>query len=109
LEIHKHTAGGVVVFRCHGRILVGSDCNAFLTAVRPQIDVTPDVVLNLGGVNYIDSAGIGAIVRLYTAAQVAGGRLRISNLTPRVFDLLHISMVLTVIEAYATEEEAVAA
>ena len=63
-------------------------------------------MLNLGGISYIDSGGLGTLVALYTTAQNAGGSVKLANLTQRVGDLLQVTKLLTVFEVYDSEEKA---
>ena len=65
------------------------------------------LVLNLEGVPYIDSAGLGEMVRTYTTVSRQGGNLKLLNLTKRIEDLLSITKLLTVFETYDSEAEAV--
>ena len=64
-------------------------------------------MLNLGGVNYIDSGGLGTLVSLFTTAHTAGGSIKLANLTQRVGDLLQVTKLVTVFEVFSNEEEAV--
>jgi anti-sigma B factor antagonist len=66
------------------------------------------LLLNLGDVPYIDSAGLGEIVRTYTTVSRQGGKLKLLNLTKRIEDLLSITKLLTVFETFDSEQEAVA-
>jgi anti-sigma B factor antagonist len=66
------------------------------------------IVLNLSGISYIDSGGLGTLVALYTTAQNAGGSLKLANLTQRVDDLLQVTKLLTVFEVYDSEDKALA-
>jgi anti-sigma B factor antagonist len=66
------------------------------------------LLLNLEGVPYIDSAGLGEIVRTYTTVSRQGGSLKLVNLTKRITDLLSITKLLTVFETFDAEKEAVA-
>jgi hypothetical protein len=66
------------------------------------------VVLNLGGVSYIDSGGLGTLVGLYTSAKAAGGNVKLANLTQRVRDQLVLTKLVTVFEFFDSEEQAVA-
>ena len=52
---------------------------------------------------YIDSAGLGEIVRTYTTVSRQGGKLKLLNLTKRIQDLLAITKLLTVFETYESE------
>jgi anti-sigma B factor antagonist len=64
------------------------------------------VALNLEGVPYIDSAGLGEVVRTYTTVSRQGGQLKLVNLTKRITDLLMITKLLTVFETFDAEQEA---
>jgi anti-sigma B factor antagonist len=66
-----------------------------------------NIVLNLGGVNYIDSGGLGTLVALYTTARNAGGAIRLASLTQRVGDLLQVTKLVTVFEVHENVEQAV--
>jgi anti-sigma B factor antagonist len=64
-------------------------------------------VLNLAQVPYIDSAGLGEVVRTFTTVSRQGGSLKLLNLTKRITDLLAITKLLTVFDTYDSEQEAV--
>jgi anti-sigma B factor antagonist len=65
------------------------------------------LVLNLEGVPYIDSAGLGEIVRTYTSISRQGGKLKLLNISKRIYDLLVITKLVTIFDSYENEEEAV--
>jgi anti-sigma B factor antagonist len=65
------------------------------------------ILLNLADVPYVDSAGLGEIVRTYTTVSRKGGKLKLLNLTKKIQDLLSITKLLTVFETYESEDEAV--
>ena len=65
------------------------------------------IILNLADVPYIDSAGLGEIVRTYTTVSRQGGKLKLLNLTKRIQDLLAITKLLTVFDTYDSEAEAI--
>jgi anti-sigma B factor antagonist len=69
---------------------------------------TTNVILNLSEVPMVDSMGIGEIVRGFTTVQEAGGVLKLVGLTERVYGALQITRLLSLIENYKTEEDAVA-
>jgi anti-sigma B factor antagonist len=66
------------------------------------------VILDLGNVSYVDSAGLGQLVQVYATTSHLGGSLKLLNLTKRLKDLLVLTKLLTVFEAYDTEAEAIA-
>jgi anti-sigma B factor antagonist len=65
------------------------------------------IVLNLAEVPYIDSAGLGEVVRTFTTVSRQGGSLKLLNLTKRITDLLAITKLLTVFDTYDSEQDAV--
>jgi anti-sigma B factor antagonist len=65
-----------------------------------------NILLNLAGVSYVDSAGIGRIVASYTTTSRAGARLALVNLTTQIHDLLAIAKLLTVFDVYENEDQA---
>jgi anti-sigma B factor antagonist len=65
------------------------------------------LVLNLEGVPYIDSAGLGEIVRTYTSVSRQGGKLKLLNVSKRIYDLLVITKLVTIFDSYEDEQEAV--
>jgi anti-sigma B factor antagonist len=98
---------GVLIVDCHGRIVFGEESAVLRDTVRKLITENNKIVLNLGGVNYIDSGGLGTLVSLFTTAHTAGGSIKLANLTQRVGDLLQVTKLVTVFEVYSNEEEAV--
>jgi anti-sigma B factor antagonist len=98
---------GVLIVDCHGRIVFGEESAVLRDTVRKLITENNRIVLNLGGVNYIDSGGLGTLVSLFTTAHTAGGSIKLANLTQRVGDLLQVTKLVTVFEVFSNEEEAV--
>jgi anti-sigma B factor antagonist len=64
------------------------------------------LISNLEGVPYVDSAGLGEIVRTYTTVSRQGGNLKLLNVTKRIEELLSITKLLTVFDTYESEQEA---
>ena len=67
-----------------------------------------NLLIDLSGVTYVDSAGLGELVQTYVTAKNRGGRLRLLNPTKRLKDLLVVTKLLTVFESYDNEAAAVA-
>lgn len=107
LRISTRTVDGVLIVDCHGRVVFGEESAVLRDTVRKLITENNRIVLNLGGVNYIDSGGLGTLVSLFTTAHTAGGSIKLANLTQRVGDLLQVTKLVTVFEVYNNEEEAV--
>jgi anti-sigma B factor antagonist len=92
---------------CEGRLVFGEESASLRDSVKDLISQNNHIVLNLSGVNYIDSGGLGTLVALYTTARNAGGAIKLAALTQRVGDLLQVTKLLTVFEVFDTVEEAV--
>jgi anti-sigma B factor antagonist len=109
LKITSKTVDGILVLQCSGRIVFGEESALLRDTVKKAIPDHKRIVLNLGEVNYIDSGGLGTLVALHTTASMAGGTIKLANLTKRVGDLLQVTKLLTVFEVHTSEYEALEA
>jgi anti-sigma B factor antagonist len=108
MNIVERKVEDVLILDLHGKMLIGDGDDALREALTKVVDGgQTKVVLNLGDVPYVDSAGLGEIVRSYTTVTRKGGKLKLLNLTKKLEDLLSITKLLTVFETYDTEDEAV--
>ena len=109
MQIEERTVGDVVVLDVKGKITLGEGDELLKDKVNSLVNQGhKKIILNLADVPYIDSAGLGEIVRTYTTVSRQGGSLKLLNLTKRITDLLSITKLLTVFETYDTEKEAIA-
>ena len=107
LEIRERTIGDVTILEMTGKITIGEGSVALRMAIRRLLEEGKKrILLNLAGVNYIDSSGIGELVSSYTAINKEGGQLKLLNLTQKLQDLLTITKLLTVFDVYESESEA---
>jgi len=108
MKIVERQVGDVVILDLHGKILIGEGDDDLREAVTRLADGGKTrILLNLADVPYVDSAGLGEIVRTYTTVSRKGGKLKLLNLTRKIQDLLSITKLLTVFETYDSESEAV--
>ncbi len=108
MQIDERAVGDVVVLDVKGRITLGEGDELLKDKVNSLLNQgKKKIILNLAGVPYIDSAGLGEIVRTYTTVSRQGGSLKLLNLTKRITDLLAITKLLTVFETFDSEDEAV--
>jgi anti-sigma B factor antagonist len=99
---------GVVVLDLAGTLTVGDAATALRTGLRDIVSAGPrNVVLNLAGVDYIDSTGLGALVVCFTSLRKSGGRLVLLNLNRRHLELLLLTKLSTVFEIFDDEQDAV--
>ena len=108
MQIEQRAVGDVVVLDLKGRITLGEGDELLKDKVNSLLNQGQrKIVLNLADVPYIDSAGLGEIVRTYTTVSRQGGTLKLLNLTKRITDLLSITKLLTVFDTYESENDAV--
>ena len=107
MQIDQRSVGDVIVLDLKGKITLGEGDELLKDKVNSLVNQGhKKIVLNLAEVPYIDSAGLGEIVRTYTTVSRQGGQLKLVNLTKRITDLLMITKLLTVFETFDTESEA---
>ena len=108
MEIEQRVVGDVTILDLKGKMTLGEGDELLKDKVNSLVHQGHrKLVLNLGAVPYIDSAGLGEIVRTYTTVSRQGGTLKLLNLTKRIHDLLSITKLLTVFETFESENDAV--
>ncbi|HON00145.1 MAG TPA: STAS domain-containing protein [Acidobacteriota bacterium] len=108
MRIETRTVGDVTVLDIQGRITIGESPEV-RRVVRDLLQAgRKKILLNLGGVSYVDSSGIGELVSAYTTVTNAGGQLKLLNLTKKLEELLAITKLLTVFETFDDEAKAIA-
>ena len=107
LNLTERQAGDVTILDMSGKVTLGEGSVALRTTVRRLLgDGKKKILLNLGGVGYIDSSGIGELVSSFTAVNKEDGTLKLLNLTQKIQDLLAITKLLTVFDVYDSESDA---
>ncbi|MCE2542796.1 MAG: STAS domain-containing protein [Acidobacteria bacterium] len=109
MEIEQRPSGDVMILDLKGKLTIGSGDELLKDKINSLIQQGhKKLLLNLAGVPYVDSAGLGAIVSSYTTVSRENGSLKLLSLTSRIEDLLAITKLLTVFDTYESETEAVA-
>ena len=107
MQIEECASGDVVIFDLKGKLTIGEGDELLKDKINSLIQRGHrKLLLNLEGVPYVDSAGLGEIVRTYTTVSRQGGNLKLLNLAKRIEDLLAITKLLTVFDTYESEQEA---
>ena len=107
INISERQAGDITILDLDGKVTIGEGSVALRTAIRRLLGEGKNkILLNLAGVGYIDSSGIGELVSSFTAVKKEGGNLKLLNLTQKIQDLLAITKLLTVFDVYENEGEA---
>lgn len=108
MQIEERNVGDVVVLDLKGKVTLGAGDELLKDKVNSLVNQGHrKIILNLADVPYVDSAGLGEIVRTYTTVSRQGGSLKLLNLTKRITDLLAITKLLTVFETFDAESDAV--
>jgi anti-sigma B factor antagonist len=94
------------IVECSGRIVLGDESANFRDLVKDLLTKCKQIVLDLGGVTYIDSIGLGVLVGLLISAQKAGGDIKLANLKPRLIDVLGVTKLMTLFETFGRAEDA---
>jgi anti-sigma B factor antagonist len=108
MTIEQRVSGPVTVLDLNGKLVLGDGSGLLKDKVQSLIfQGQKNILLNLGGVGYMDSAGLGELIAAHTTVTRQGGKIKVANLTKRVTDLLSIAQVLTVFDVYESEAEAI--
>ncbi len=108
LKMTERMVDGVSVLDLEGRIVLGDESSALRERVKALLEQgRRKIVLNMGQVTYIDSAGLGALVAAYTSAQNSGASLKLINLGSKFREVLQVTKLLTVFDVYDTEQAAI--
>lgn len=107
MQIEERQVGDVMILDLKGKITLNEGDEVLKDKINSLIlQNNKRILLNLAEVPYIDSAGLGEIVRTYTTVSRQGGQLKLVGLTKRITDLLMITKLLTVFETFDEEQDA---
>src|SRR3984885_6737204 len=109
LRMESRPVGDVLIVQCHGRIVAGNEVFTLHSHVGDSIEKHGDVVLQLDKVEFVDSSGLGALVRLMQAARSKGGDVKLSGVPPNIRKMLQLTNLLAQFETYDSVEEAITA
>lgn len=108
MEIVQREREGITILDLDGRLIVGEAVGKLREKIVSLSNAgVKNVILNLAGVDYIDSTGLGSLVICFTTLQKAGGVMKILNLSKRNVELLVLTKLTTVFELYNDEQDAV--
>jgi anti-sigma B factor antagonist len=109
LKISSSEVDGVFLVALNGRIVLGEESNALREKLKSLIaGEKKKIVLNMGEIDYIDSAGLGTLVAAHLSAKNSGASIRLCNLGKKFHEVLQLTKLLTVFDVFDTEAAAVA-
>ncbi|MFQ5927559.1 MAG: STAS domain-containing protein [Terriglobia bacterium] len=108
LKITNREVNGVTILDLNGKIILGDECNQLRERIKQVLAANKKkVLLNLGNVSFIDSAGVGTLVSIFSTTKANDGKLKLVNLTKKFQETLQVTRLLTVFETFSNEAEAV--
>jgi anti-sigma B factor antagonist len=107
LALRVRKPNHIAVVECTGRIVAGEEATSLESEVRKHVNNRCDVVLNLSGIAFVDSSGLGLLVRLATSSRKTTARVRFCSPVPAVERVIKMTLLDRVLQPYATEEQAI--
>jgi anti-sigma B factor antagonist len=110
MQIEQRVVGEVAIIQVLGDITLGKGGDVILKDKIQSLlqQGYRKLLLDMGHVSYVDSAGLGQLVQVYATTSHLGGSMKLLNLTKRLKDLLVLTKLLTVFETYDSESDALA-
>ena len=109
LEITQREINGIYLLALKGRLVLGQESSGLRTMIDNLLESgVTRIVVNLEHVNYVDSAGIGALIETHRKTKAKGGDLKLCNLRPNLKQALEIARLLPIFETCPSETAAVA-
>ena len=108
MQLEQRIAGNVAIITVNGDITLNKGGDVLLKDKVQSLlqQCNKNIIIDLGGVSYVDSAGLGQLVHAYATTKNKGGALKLVNVTKRLRDLLVVTKLLTVFDTYDTESAA---
>jgi len=108
VKLTTHQKDEVIVVVASGKLTMGEGASTLRAKIRELVaSGSRRIVLNLADVSYMDSSGLGELIAAHTTVTTAGGEIKLLNLAKRVHDLLKLTKLYTVFEAFEDEAAAV--
>jgi anti-sigma B factor antagonist len=108
MQISERSVGDVIILDLDGRLVVEDGVTPFIDRMNALVrHGRKKILLNFEGVTYLDSSGVGAVVWKYVTARKQDASVKLLNLTRRSHNVLMITKLLTVLETFDSEQQAI--
>ena len=108
MQIVEREREGIVIVHCTGQLVAGASTGVVRERLSQLVAAgSIQLILDLGGVTYIDSSGLGALVMCFSTARRAGGSMKLLNLSRRSIELIVLTRLEMVFEVFDEEQSAV--
>ena len=109
MDITKRRVGDITILDLNGKLTIGDGAEVLRDTVASVVfQEERKILLNLAGVPYMDSGGLGELVRCSWVAGKASGAVKLVNMTSKITDLLAITKLSNVFDTFDSESEALA-
>jgi len=109
LSLDTRNVGDATIVRCGGRVVAGGETDSLRDHVAGVLQEHRDIVLHLGDVTFIDSSGLGTLVRLLSSTRRVHGDLKLCNVPANIREVLRMTNLSTLFAIHDSEEDAVLA
>jgi anti-sigma B factor antagonist len=107
LTIQERQQGNTTILDLEGDVIMGGGAAKLRQTINELLkEDKTDVLLNFQKVRYIDSSGTGEILSVSQSFEEMGGSLKLTNLTPKVEQVLALSSILPILDIYDDEASA---
>ena len=107
MKVKQEEHGDIIVLSITGNITIGEGDIILRQEVNKSLEKGyMKIILDLHKVKYMDSSGVGEMVAAFTTVKNKGGDLKLTNLHPKILDLLQITALVTVFKIHDTLKEA---
>ena len=97
MTINVREAGNATIVEVAGRVTLGAAGPSIQDTVRELVDsLHTNIIIDLGGITYLDSSGLGQLVASAATAASRGGAIKLLNLTERIYDLMVLTKLCAV-------------
>lgn len=109
LKIETRQVDGVTILACQGRIVFGEESGSLRDTVTQLLSSTHQILLDLSGINHVDSGGLATLVSLNSSARAADAEMKLIGVGARLHDVLQTTRLNRLFQIYDGEQQALAA
>ncbi len=109
MKLKTRMQDSVLILEVKGKVMGGPDATVFQDTIKSEIsNGNKKFIFDLGGVDWMNSSGLGILIGGLSALRKSGGDLRLSSVTEKIDEVLRITKLDKVFDIYSTTDEAVA-
>ena len=106
LGLENRTVGDVTVLYCRGRFTYREEATAFSQKVSELLPHARQIIVDLSGIEAVDSAGLGELVVVHMWAKASGCSMKLAGANPRIRQLFELTNLVSVFEMHSALDDA---